>query len=63
MIGAVGLIGCAEPDLDGQGLDTGSDGDTDTIRAFNRKAAADPRVETLMLPIRDGLLLARRVQF
>lgn len=30
------------------------------IAAFNRQAAEDARVETLMLSIRDGLLLARK---
>jgi caffeoyl-CoA O-methyltransferase len=30
------------------------------IAAFNRQAAADTRVETMMLSIRDGLLLARK---
>ena len=30
------------------------------IIAFNRQAAADNRVETLMLSIRDGLLLVRK---
>lgn len=30
------------------------------IHAFNEMAAADPRVECLMLPVRDGILLARK---
>ena len=37
--------------------------DTDTvlIRAFNDAVCSDPRVEPLMLPVRDGLLLLRRL--
>jgi caffeoyl-CoA O-methyltransferase len=31
------------------------------IRAFNDHAAADGRVEIAMLPIADGLTMARRV--
>jgi len=30
------------------------------IRSFNAKAAADPRVETVMLPIGDGLTILRK---
>lgn len=30
------------------------------IRAFNDRVAADPRVETLILPLRDGLTLIRK---
>lgn len=36
------------------------DADTRALDAFNRKVAADPRVECLMLPIRDGLTLMRK---
>jgi caffeoyl-CoA O-methyltransferase len=36
------------------------DRDTTAIRAFNDHAAADPRVEPVVLPVGDGLLLARR---
>jgi len=35
-------------------------GDVDHIRAFNDWLVAEPRVETVMLPIADGLSLARR---
>ncbi len=34
--------------------------DADAIVAFNRHAAADARVETMLLTVRDGLLLARK---
>lgn len=36
------------------------DKDTDTIHRFNEKISKDERVETLMLPLRDGLLLVRK---
>jgi caffeoyl-CoA O-methyltransferase len=36
------------------------DADTAAIRAFNDHVAADPRVITVMLTLRDGVLLARR---
>jgi caffeoyl-CoA O-methyltransferase len=32
------------------------------IRDFNAYAARDPRVELVMLPVRDGILLARKLQ-
>ena len=37
------------------------DAQTEGIRAFNDKMATDPRVETLILPLRDGLSLIRKV--
>ncbi len=43
----------ADPDWDG-------DPTTEAIRAFNDKAAADDRVELVMLPVADGLTLARK---
>jgi predicted O-methyltransferase YrrM len=36
------------------------DENTVAIRAFNDKIANDARVETVMLPIADGLTLARK---
>ena len=30
------------------------------IKAFNDRVAADPRVETVILPLRDGLTLLRK---
>lgn len=38
------------------------DRDTDAIREFNRLAYDDPRYLTTILPIRDGVLVAWRVQ-
>ena len=37
------------------------DAQTEGIRAFNDKMATDQRVETLILPLRDGLSLIRKV--
>jgi predicted O-methyltransferase YrrM len=37
-----------------------NDADTQTIRKLNDQIAADPRVEKLILPVRDGLLLIRK---
>jgi caffeoyl-CoA O-methyltransferase len=37
-----------------------TDDDTEAIRRFNVHAAADPRVDTVMLPIADGLTLLRK---
>jgi caffeoyl-CoA O-methyltransferase len=45
---------------DGRVVDaSASDDNTVAIRAFNDKVAADDRVETVMLPISDGLTLCR----
>ena len=40
----------------------GHDHQTQGIRAFNDLVANDPRVETVILPIRDGLTLLRKKQ-
>lgn len=37
-----------------------TDRETEALRAFNRLVAEDERVEKLMLPLRDGLMLVRR---
>lgn len=37
------------------------DTDTQILDAFNKKVQADERVENLILPIRDGLLIARKL--
>ncbi len=37
------------------------DKETIALKDFARKLKADPRVETVLLPIRDGLLVARKV--
>lgn len=37
------------------------DKDTQAILDFNRKIQEDPRVENILLPIRDGVLMARKL--
>ncbi|OWP63939.1 methyltransferase [Hymenobacter amundsenii] len=37
-----------------------ADKDTHAVRAFNAKVQADERVENVLLPLRDGLLLVRK---
>ncbi|MCB0549331.1 MAG: O-methyltransferase [Phaeodactylibacter sp.] len=37
------------------------DADTRLIHQFNEKVQQDPRVENILLPLRDGLLIARKV--
>ena len=46
----------------GKVLDTPDkmDADTKTIDAYNKKIHNDPRVEHVLLPIRDGLMIARK---
>ncbi|PSR55688.1 methyltransferase [Adhaeribacter arboris] len=38
-----------------------TDKDTLAVTEFNRKVHEDPRVENILLPIRDGLLIARKI--
>lgn len=40
---------------------TKKDKDTLTIRAFNQKLHEDNRVENILLPIRDGLMVVRKI--
>lgn len=44
----------------GKVITEAKDPDTNVIRAFNEKIHHDTRVENIMLPIRDGLLIARK---
>jgi caffeoyl-CoA O-methyltransferase len=44
----------------GKVLNQDPDKDTRAIVAFNKKIQADPRVENVLLPIRDGIMLIRR---
>lgn len=37
-----------------------SDKDTQAVLAFNQQIQADPRVENVLLPVRDGLLMIRK---
>jgi len=38
------------------------DKDTKAVREFNRKVADDPRVTTMLLPLRDGIMLIKKVK-
>jgi predicted O-methyltransferase YrrM len=38
------------------------DGDTKALRALNAKIAGDNRVDPVLLPVGDGMMLARRVR-
>jgi predicted O-methyltransferase YrrM len=46
----------------GKVLDLHKNNDTDTvcINEFNKKVHADPRVEHMLLPLRDGLMIVRK---
>lgn len=46
---------------DGKVLDEKPDAKTRVMLDFNQKIAADPRVEKIVLPIRDGLTLVRKI--
>lgn len=46
---------------DGKVFSGGKDATTISLRAFNQKVKDDPRVETLLMPLRDGLTLMRKV--
>ncbi len=37
------------------------DSDTAALHAYNKKVAADDRVEQVLLPVRDGLMIARKI--
>jgi predicted O-methyltransferase YrrM len=46
----------------GKVLDTGKvDKDTQAIKDFNEKVSDDQRVENLLLPVRDGIMILRKV--
>jgi predicted O-methyltransferase YrrM len=46
----------------GKVLDNKPDKDTRAIQEFNRKVHLDARVENVLLPVRDGILIMRKVQ-
>lgn len=45
----------------GKVVENTQDTDTELMRHFNTSVCNDPRVEALMLPVRDGLLLLRKI--
>jgi caffeoyl-CoA O-methyltransferase len=46
----------------GKVLDSNPDKDTQAIQAFNAKVHADPRVENILLPVRDGIMVMRKIR-
>lgn len=46
----------------GKVLDEKSDKDTRAIKAFNDKIQDDARVENVLLPVRDGILIMRKIR-
>jgi len=46
---------------DGKVMTDAQDGDTRTIQAFIRKIQTDERVENVLIPVRDGLILIRKL--
>ncbi|MFF8286905.1 O-methyltransferase [Streptomyces albus] len=57
-----GLMVCDNTLWRGEIIDAGStDPDVRALRAFNEAVAADPRCESVMLTVRDGVTLIRRV--
>jgi len=46
----------------GKVLDTKPDKDTRSIQEFNDKVNEDPRVENILLPVRDGILMMRKIR-
>ncbi len=45
----------------GKVMDPQPDKATKAIQEFNKKVRADPRVQTMLLPLRDGVLIMRRI--
>jgi predicted O-methyltransferase YrrM len=46
----------------GKVLQSKPDKDTRAIQEFNEKVQHDPRVENILLPVRDGIMIARKVK-
>ena len=46
---------------DGKVLDGSKDATSESLRAFNQKMKDHPQVSTLLLPLRDGLMIMRKV--
>jgi predicted O-methyltransferase YrrM len=45
----------------GKVLETKKDKDTEAIHAYNQKINADARVQQVLVPIRDGIMIARKI--
>lgn len=46
----------------GKVLDSKPDKDTRAIQEFNRKVQQDERVENILLPVRDGMMIIRKIK-
>lgn len=46
---------------DGKVIDGSSDATSESLRAFNQKMKADERVSTLLMPLRDGLMIMKKM--
>ncbi|HEU5289778.1 MAG TPA: methyltransferase, partial [Cyclobacteriaceae bacterium] len=46
----------------GKVLDEKPDKDTRAIQEFNLKVQSDSRVENVLLPVRDGIMVMRKVK-
>ena len=45
----------------GKVLDEKKDKDTAALDSYNKKIEADDRVQNILLPIRDGIMIARKM--
>jgi len=45
---------------DGKVIDGSTDATSESLRAFNQKMKDDPRVSTLLMPLRDGVMIMRK---
>jgi len=45
----------------GKVIEPDADKDTQAILDFNKKVQGDPRVQNVLLPVRDGIMIARKV--
>jgi caffeoyl-CoA O-methyltransferase len=62
MLSARGLIAVDNVFQGGRVVDRGNDSpNVEAIRRFNDHVSADARVECVMVPIRDGVTLIRRI--
>ncbi|MFJ9892277.1 O-methyltransferase [Streptomyces sp. NPDC091280] len=56
-----GLLLCDNVLYGGEAADPGRTGNADAIHRFNQHVRADSRVESVLLPVADGLTLARKL--
>jgi len=45
----------------GRVTESTDDKDTEALKAYNQKIQNDPRVENILLPIRDGIMISRKI--